>query len=396
MESLITKNLSESGRVLGLAIALAVLMTGCEAQSDEAIAPPPPPEVDVAEVLVDRVTLWESFTGRVASPETVDLRPRVSGYIDEVAFEEGELVQAGDLLFQIDPRPYKARAQAARAELALANSQLELARSEAGRAKTLLESRAISQEEYDQRNAALLSARARVQAAQAALDAAELDLQYTRITAPVSGRAGRALVTRGNLANADQSLLTTVVSVDPLHVYFEADEKSASRSQQLPVTGQPRSVRIALGDEDGRQYQGELDFVDNHLNPGTGTLQYRAVVSNSDGLIRPGQFARVEMPVAKLDSALLVNRKAVLTDQDRRYVYVVDENNLASTRQVTTGRQVDDLLVIRDGLQSGDLVIINGVQKVYGPGMEVSPQLVAMRESDQDADAVAVAREMAQ
>ncbi|MDX1552438.1 MAG: efflux RND transporter periplasmic adaptor subunit [Marinobacter sp.] len=396
MESLITKNLSESGRVLGLAIALAVLMTGCEAQSDEAMAPPPPPEVDVAEVMVERVTLWESFTGRVASPETVDLRPRVSGYIDEVAFEEGELVQAGDLLFQIDPRPYKAREQAARAELALANSQLELARSEAGRAKTLLESRAISQEEFDQRNAALLSARARVQAAQAALDAAELDLQYTRITAPVSGRAGRALVTRGNLANADQSLLTTVVSVDPLHVYFEADEKSASRSQQLPVTGQPRSVRIALGDEDGRQYQGELDFVDNHLNPGTGTLQYRAVVSNSEGLIRPGQFARVEMPVAKLDSALLVNRKAVLTDQDRRYVYVVDENNLASTRQVTTGRQVDDLLVIRDGLQSGDLVIINGVQKVYGPGMEVSPQLVAMRESDQDADAVAVAREMAQ
>lgn len=396
MESLMTKNLSESGRVLGLAIALAVLVTGCEAQSDEAMAPPPPPEVDVAEVMMERVTLWESFTGRVASPETVDLRPRVSGYIDEVAFEEGELVQAGDLLFQIDPRPYKAREQAARAELALANSQLELARSEAGRAKTLLESRAISQEEFDQRNAALLSARARVQAAQAALDAAELDLQYTRITAPVSGRAGRALVTRGNLANADQSLLTTVVSVDPLHVYFEADEKSASRSQQLPFTGQPRSVRIALGDEDGRQYQGELDFVDNHLNPGTGTLQYRAVVSNSEGLIRPGQFARVEMPVAKLDSALLVNRKAVLTDQDRRYVYVVDENNLASTRQVTTGRQVDDLLVIRDGLQSGDLVIINGVQKVYGPGMEVSPQLVAMRESDQDADAVAVAREMAQ
>ncbi|MEP1543390.1 MAG: biotin/lipoyl-binding protein, partial [Marinobacter sp.] len=147
MESLTAENFSGPGRVLGLAIALAVLLTGCEAQSDEAMAAPPPPEVDVAEVIVEPVTLWESFTGRVASPETVDLRPRVSGYIDEVAFEEGELVQAGDLLFQIDPRPYKAREQAARADLALANSQLELARSEAGRAKTLLESRAISREE---------------------------------------------------------------------------------------------------------------------------------------------------------------------------------------------------------------------------------------------------------
>ncbi len=396
MESLTARKYSGSGRVAGLAIALTVLLTGCEAQSDEAMAMPPPPEVDVAEVVVEPVTLWESFTGRVASPETVDLRPRVSGYIDEVAFEEGELVQAGDLLFQIDPRPYKAREQAARAELALANSQLELARSEAGRAKTLLESRAISREEYDQRNAALMSARARVQAAQAALDTAELDLQYTRVTAPVSGRAGRALVTRGNLANADQSLLTTVVSVDPVHVYFEADEKSAFNSQQLLANGQPRNVRIALGDEDSRQYQGELDFVDNRLNPGTGTLQYRAVLNNPDGLIRPGQFARVEMPVAELDRALLVSRKAVLTDQDRRYVYVVDENNRVAPRHVTTGRQVDDLLVIRDGLNSGDMVIINGVQKVFGAGMEVKPQLVAMKEPAGDEGGVAVAQELAE
>ncbi len=396
MESLTTKNFSGAGRILGLATVLTILLSGCEAQSDEAMTMPPPPEVDVAEVVVEPVTLWESFTGRVASPETVDLRPRVSGYIDKVAFEEGELVEAGDLLFQIDPRPYKAREQAARAELALANSQLELARSEAGRAKTLLESRAISREEYDQRNAALMSARARVQAAQAALDTAELDLQYTQVTAPVSGRAGRAMVTRGNLANADQSLLTTVVSVDPVHVYFEADEKSAFSSQQLLANGQPRGVRIALGGDDSSQYQGELDFVDNHLNPGTGTLQYRAVLNNPDGLIKPGQFARVEMPVAELDSALLVNRKAVLTDQDRRYVYVVDENNLVAPRQVTTGHQVDDLLVIRDGLNGGDLVIVNGVQKVFGAGMEVRPQLVAMKESAQDEGAVAVAGEMPQ
>ena len=290
MESLTAKPFRGSGRLLGLAVAITVLLTGCEAQSDEAASMPPPPEVDVAEVVVEPVTLWESFTGRVASPETVDLRPRVSGYIDKVAFEEGELVQAGELLFQIDPRPYEAQKQAASAELALANSQLDLARSEAGRAKTLLESRAISREEYDQRNTALMSARARVQAAQAALDTAELNLQYTRVTAPVSGRTGRALVTQGNLANADQSLLTTVVSVDPVHVYFEADEQSAFSSQQLLANGQPRDVRISLGGEDGRQYQGKLDFVDNHLNPGTGTLQYRPVCpcGNARGRAGPG------------------------------------------------------------------------------------------------------------
>lgn len=396
MESLIEKKYRAYGRLTGVAVALTFLLTGCEAQSDDAMVMPPPPEVDVAEVLVEPVTLWGTFTGRVASPETVELRPRVSGYIEEVAFEEGEPVQAGDLLFQIDPRQYKARAQAARAELALASSQFELAQSEAGRAKTLLQSRAISQEEYDQRNAALLSARARVEAARAALDAAELDLQYTRITAPVSGRAGRALVTRGNLASADQSLLTTVVSVDPLHVYFDVDEKSAFGSQQQLTSGQLPNVRISLGEEDGRRYTGRLDFVDNQLNPGTGTLQYRALLDNPGGKIRPGQFARVEMPVAELDSALLVNRKAVLTDQDRRYVYVVDENNRVMPRHVTTGRQVDDLLVIRDGLSRGDLVIINGVQKVFGPGMEVRPQLVAMREPGQAESAIAVAREMSQ
>ncbi|MBE96791.1 efflux RND transporter periplasmic adaptor subunit [Marinobacter sp.] len=396
MESLTAKPFRGSGRILGLAVAITVLLTGCEAQSDEAASMPPPPEVDVAEVVVEPVTLWESFTGRVASPETVDLRPRVSGYIDEVAFEEGELVKAGDLLFQIDPRPYEAQKQAASAELALANSQLDLARSEAGRARTLLESRAISREEYDQRNTALMSARARVQAAQAALDTAELNLQYTRVTAPVSGRTGRALVTQGNLANADQSLLTTVVSVDPVHVYFEADEQSAFSSQQLLANGQPRGVRISLGGEGGGQYKGELDFVDNHLNPGTGTLQYRAVLNNLDGLIKPGQFARVEMPVAELDQALLVSRKAVLTDQDRRFVYVVDEQNRVAPRQVTTGRQVDDLQVIREGLNHGDLVIINGVQKVFGAGMQVKPQLVAMKESARGEGAVVVAQELAQ
>lgn len=388
MESLMDNTPRRTSVAGGLAFVLSLILAGCEAQSNDAVTMPPPPEVDVAQVLTEPVTLWQSFTGRVAATETVMLRPRVSGYIDQVAFEEGTLVEAGELLFQIDPRPYQARVQAARAELAQANSQLELARSEAGRASSLLESRAISQEEYDQRHAAQLGAQAKVAAARAALTTAELDLAYTRVTAPVSGRAGRAMVTRGNLANADQTELTTVVSVDPMHVYFEADEQTAA-SQSLLKEDQPQTVRVRLGDHNEQALTGTLDFIDNQLDASTGTLQYRAVLANPDERLKPGQFARVEMPVAQLDRALLVNRKAVLTDQDRRFVYVVDDQNRASPRHVTLGRQVDELMVIREGLQDGDRVIVNGVQKVFYPGMEVSPQQVAMREVGDDAAVVA-------
>ncbi|WP_083005184.1 efflux RND transporter periplasmic adaptor subunit [Halomonas sp. GT] len=367
---------ASSGAVIPL-LLITVLLAGCEANSEEAAAPSPPPEVDVAEVVAQPMVLSESFTGRVEAEETVELRARVSGYIQEVAFEEGELVEQGDLLFLIDQRPYQARIGAAQADLAQARSQLAQAGSEAERARVLLGRQAISQEVHDQRQSALNNARAMVDAAQAALDTAELDLEYTRITAPVSGRAGRTMVTRGNLANADQSLLTTLVSIDPVHVYFEADEQAAFASQTLLTDDATNSLTIELGGDPQRQYTGTLDFIDNRLNPNTGTLQFRAVLANPDGRIRPGEFARVEMPVARLEQALLVDRKAVLTNQDRRYVYIVNENNLAEQRQVTTGRQVAERTVITDGLQAGDRVIVNGVQKVFFPGMEVSPQSLA-------------------
>ncbi|MCG8519436.1 MAG: efflux RND transporter periplasmic adaptor subunit [Pseudomonadales bacterium] len=389
MERLTNDTRRRSPLAGGLALVLAIFLSGCEAQSEEAMAMPPPPEVDVAQVLAEPVTLWQSFTGRVAATDAVMLRPRVSGYIQQVAFDEGALVEAGDLLFQIDPRPYQARVQAAQAELAQANSQLALARSEAGRARSLLKSRAISQEEYDQRDAALMGAQASVAAARAALTSAELNLEYTRVTAPVSGRAGRALVTRGNLANADQTELTTVVSVDPMYVYFEADEQTAAASQALLAAGGPQTVKIQLGNDSDQPLSGELDFIDNQLNASTGTLQYRAVLANPGERLKPGQFARVEMPVAQLDQALMVNRKAVLTDQDRRFVYVINDQNQATPRHVTVGRQVDDLMVIRDGLADGDRVIVNGVQKVFYPGMVVSPQQVAMRETGDDTTVVA-------
>ena len=378
MGSLSLRTRFASSRAIFLFLLLIALLTGCEAKSEEAASasPPPPPEVEVAEVTAQPVVLSESFTGRVEAAETVELRSRVSGYIQEVAFEEGELVEQGDLLFLIDPRPYQARVNAAQADLAQARSQQAQAGSEAERARVLLGRQAISQEVHDQRQSALSNARAMVDAAEAALQTAELDLEYTRITAPVSGRVGRAMVTRGNLASADQSLLTTLVSIDPIHVYFEADEQAAFASQTLLTGEASNNLNIELGGDPQRQYKGTLDFIDNRLNPNTGTLQFRAVLDNPDGRIRPGEFARVEMPVARLDQALLVDGKAVLTDQDRRYVYVVDENNLAQRRQVDTGRRVDERTVISEGLAAGDRVIVNGVQKVFMPGMEVSPQTV--------------------
>lgn len=388
MDSLREPNTRLAGRLRGLAFVLLASVTaaGCDSQGQAPEHQMPPPVVNVAEVIAEPVTLWESFNGRVVAPETVELRPRVSGYIDKVAFEEGELVQAGDLLFQIDPRPYRARARAARAELARAKSQLALAKTEAGRAKPLLDKRAISREEYDRREATLASAEAQVSAARAALESAELELSYTRVTAPVSGRTGRAMITRGNLASADQTLLTTLVSVNPMHVYFDADEQSALDSQQILDAESATAVRIGLAGDSGFPYRGTLDFIDNRLDPGTGTLQYRAELANPEGAFRPGQFVRVQLPVAKLEQALLVNRKAVLTDQDRRYVFVVDANNTAARRQITPGRTQGELLVIRDGLNSGDRVVVSGVQKIFADGMPVEPQQVAMRSREAAVD----------
>lgn len=381
MDSINTHYASGGELIIGLALLLmvAVGLAGCDARGEQEQAQMPPPAVKVAKVLDDPVTLWDDFTGRVAAPETVDLRPRVSGYIDKVSFEEGELVEQGDVLFVIDQRPYRARERAAAADLAQARSQYQLARSEASRAERLVASRAISREEYDRRASAMVSARAAMNAAEAALETARLDLEYTEVRSPITGRAGRAMVTRGNLANADQTLLTTLVSVDPVYVYFESDSDSYLRGRELLGSGEDTEVRIGLSGENGYPHRGKVDFIDNRLNAGTGTLQFRAVVPNPDGYFKPGQFARVELPAERLDTALLIDSKALLTDQDRRYVYVVDDENKASRRNVNAGRTVDGLVVIRDGLKPGERVIVNGVQKVFMSGMPVAPTLVEMR-----------------
>ncbi|WP_087720115.1 efflux RND transporter periplasmic adaptor subunit [Salinicola salarius] len=388
MNKLDKKRVSKTSLCHGLGVALFIaLLTGCDAHGEaETASAPPPPEVDVATVLVEPVTLRETFTGRVVSPQTVQVRPRVSGYIDEVAFEEGERVESGDLLFRIDPRPYEARVQAAKASLAQAQSQRRLTEVEAGRSRQLIQKNMISREQHDQRQAAALNARAQAAEAEATLSSAELDLQYTRITAPVTGRTGRAMITQGNLASADQSVLTTLVSVDPLYVYFDSNEAEALSAQTLLAQGKAATLHIGLTGETGFPHQGQLDFVDNQINADTGTLRYRAVLSNPDGAFRPGQFARVEMPVAQLDEAMLVNRKAVLANQDRRFVYVVGDDDTVMPRQVQLGREVGDLVVVREGLRAGERVIVNGTQKVFAPGMPVAPNPIAMREASMSND----------
>lgn len=377
------KRLSKTGLTRGLGVMLVIaLLAGCDAHGEaDSAAAPPPPEVDVATVLVEPITLRETFTGRVASPQTVQVRPRVSGYIDAVAFEEGELVEAGDLLFRIDPRPYEARVQAAKASLAQARSQRRLTEVEAGRSRQLIQKHMISQEQHDQRQAAALNAQAQEAEAEAALTSAELDLQYTQVIAPVTGRTGRAMVTKGNLASADQSVLTTLVSVDPLYVYFDSNEAEAPSAQALLTQGKSATLHIGLTGETGFPHPAQLDFVDNQINADTGTLRYRAVLPNPDGAFRPGQFARVEMPVANLAKATLVNRKAVLANQDRRLVYVVGDDNTVMPRQVQLGREVGDLVVVEKGLEAGERVIVNGTQKVFAPGMPVTPNPIAMREA---------------
>lgn len=345
-------------------------------------AAPPPPEVSVARVLERPVKPWDDFTGHVAAVETVDLRPRVSGYVERVAFAEGQAVRKGDLLFVIDPRSYRAEYERATAELARARSEAELARSQDERTRALLEAKAASREESDARHAAVAQTLAAVRAAQAAVARAGLDLEFTQVRSPISGRAGRAMLTAGNLAQADTTLLTTVVSIDPMYVYFEGDEQVYLRYLELARRGARAAsrnpVRVGLANETGFPHEGVLDFIDNQIDARTGTIRARAIVPNPDHSLTPGLFARVQMEGSAEFSAFLIDDKAVLTDQDRKYVYVLGPGNTAVRKDVVLGRSVDGLRIVTSGLAAGDQVIVNGVQKVFFAGMPVAPQSVVM------------------
>jgi len=362
------------------AIALALGSAGCTSRAAENAGMPPPAQVSAAQVLVRDVRPWDDYTGRIAAVDSVELRPRVSGYVERVAFREGQEVNKGDLLFVIDKRPYEAALAQAQAQLERARSDAQLARAQDARAQALIEAKAISREDFESRHAANASGNANVRAAEAAVEAARLNLQFTEIRAPIAGHAGRALVTAGNLAQADATLLTTVVSVDPVHVYFEADEQSFLRYQRDERSrgndGYP--VRVGLAGEQGYPHGGRVDFVDNTVDAGTGTIRARAVLANPDRLLTPGLFARVQLQGGAPFQATLVDDKAILTDQDRKYVYVVDGKHTAQRRDVRTGGISDGLRIVSEGLKPGDRVIVDGVQKVFFPGMPVKDALVAM------------------
>ena len=364
------------------AISIALLASGCSSQAATDAAPPAP-EVSVAEVLLKPVRQWDEFTGRVAAVETVELRPRVSGYVERVAYTEGQQVKKGDLLFVIDQRPYRATLAHAKAELARARSEAQLAKSQSARAKSLVAVSAISREEADTRTAAVAQGDAAVRAAEAGVTSAELDLQFTEVRSPIAGRTGRAMITAGNLARADQTLLTTVVSLDPMYVYFESDERAFLGYQELARNGEraelSNAVRVGLTNEAGYPHLGKVDFVDNGVDATTGTIHARAVLPNADGSLTPGLFARVQLEGAAEAEALLIDPKAILTDQYRKYVYVVGADNKAMRKDIVMGRTVDDLRVVTSGLAPKDRVIVRGVQKVFFPGMPVQATEIAMQ-----------------
>jgi membrane fusion protein, multidrug efflux system len=366
----------------GLAVAVALVIAGCDTQAQEQTQPPPP-DVGVAAVLSEQVQDWNDATGRIAAIESVELRPRVSGYVQRVAYAEGDEVKQGDLLFVIDPRPYRAALQRAEAELARARADAQLATTRHTRAQQLIDASAISRDDFEARSAGRAEAEAAVRGAQAAVDTARLDLAFTEVRAPVAGRAGRAMLTTGNLAQADASMLTTVVSQDPVHVYFETDERTYLRHQAMSRAGErtnaDNAVRVGLADETGYPHAGTVDFLDNQIDPATGTVRARAVLPNPDRRFTPGLFARVQLEGAAARPAILIDDKAVITDQDRKFVYVVGEDNTAQRRDIVPGRVVEGLRVVESGLAAGDRVIVNGVQKVFMPGMPVAPKAVAMR-----------------
>jgi multidrug efflux system membrane fusion protein len=376
-----TRSPSTTLAMLALGALTAVLVAACSSEAAPNAAPPPP-EVSVAQVVRKPVQQWDEFTGRVTAIETVDLRPRVSGYVERVAYTEGQDVRKGDLLFVIDPRPYRAALDQAEAELARARSEAKLAQSQDARAESLIEAKAISREEFESRRAASQGSDAAVRAAEAAVASAKLDLQFTQVRSPVAGRAGRAMVTTGNLAQADATLLTTVVSMDPVHVYFETDEQTYLRYNALTRDGNrdagDNAVRVGLANEAGYPHEGSVDFTDNRVDPATGTIRARAVLRNPDRVFTPGLYARVQLEGGKQAPAMLIDDKAVLTDQDRKYVYVLGPKNVAVRKDIVIGRTADGLRVVTSGLAPTDKVIVGGVQKVFFPGMPVVPKTVAM------------------
>jgi len=361
--------------------ALIAVATGC---SQSAAQPRPPvPAVTVAPVQTREIVEWEEFTGHTEPVEAVEVRPRVSGYVEQVRFQSGQLVKKGDVLFVIDPRWYQADFDRRQAEFEQAKVRLENAKREADRSTQLLANKAISTEESDARQARYQEAKAALLAAQAALETAKLDLQYTQIRAPIDGRISRAFLTEGNYVSGlagGATLLTTIVSVDPVYVYADIDENSLlkfnalAQAKKLETNGDGKiPVELQLGDEQAFPHHGYIESFDNRLDANSGSILLRAVFPNADGRVMPGLFARIRVPLSERHPALLVEERAIGTDQAQKFVLTLTPTNTVAYRSVKLGPLIEGKRIVRSGLEQGEMIVVNGLAKVR-PGMPVQAQ----------------------
>lgn len=369
-------------RSFTLITAGAALLAACSGGGAPAGGPPQggAPPVTVATPLSQPIVDWDDYVGRFEAVQSVEIRPRVSGYVQKLAFRDGEFARAGDLLFEIDPRPFAAAAASARAQAARAAAAARLAEANFARSKTLYEARALAQEEYETAEAARDQARADAEAAAAVARERALDLEFTRVTAPISGRLSDRRVVPGDYVKAGDTVLTRIVSMDPIHFVFTGSEAvylKYSRANQAGTRPSsrvaPNPVDIRLADETQYRWKGRMDFVDNALEAGSGTIRGRAVVRNPDGFLTPGLFGHMRLLGSGSYKALLVPEDAVITDQTRKTLLVVGPGDVVQPRAVQLGPLVDGLRVVRAGLKADDRVIIAGVMLVR-PGMKVTPR----------------------
>jgi membrane fusion protein, multidrug efflux system len=370
-------------------LVTASLLAACGGKKDEANpgagGAPPPADVNVATVVSKEITEWDEYTGRVEAKDTIEIRPRVGGYLKGVHFDEGKLVERGQLLFTIDDREYRAAMDTAAANVERAQARLNLARSQLARSEKLLAAKAVSQEELSTRSAEQQQAAADLASSRAQLTQARLNVEFTRIESPIAGRVSLAMMRPGNLVAPGTSLLTTVVSTHPMYVYFEGDERAYLRYQNMARAGERPSsrdaqnpVRMGLANESGYPHEGVMDMVDNALNPQTGSIRARAVFDNQDGTLTPGLFARIQLLGSGSHQAMLIHDRAILTDQDRKYVWVVGPQKEAVRKEVKLGNSVDGLRIVIEGLSASDQVVINGTSKIFFPGAPLQPSVVPM------------------
>jgi membrane fusion protein, multidrug efflux system len=365
----------------------ALVAARLDAQPAVAAEAPPAPEVDAAAVVRRTITDWQTYSGRMAAVEKVDIRPQVSGTIVSVNFRDGALVKKGDTLFVIDPRPYQAAVDQAAAQLAAATARTGYAQSDWERAQRLIGDNAIAKRDYDEKQNAAREASANLKAAQAALEAAQINLGFTRIVAPVAGRVSRAEITVGNVVSAGASAapLTTLVSVSPIYAEFDADEQTYLDYISRMKDGSKVPVELGLANESGYSRRGTIESVDNRLDTASGTIRVRARFDNEDGALVPGLYARIKVSGSAPHPALLVDDAAIGTDQDKKFVYVLDKDNHITYRPVQIGSQQGNLRVILGGLQPGERVVVNGTQRVR-PGEAVRVHVVPMN-GDPNGDA---------